>query len=218
MLTEQALVSFSRLFPLPTAPASLFRSTTSGCLTFPRRRQGRSLIHAPWQALFQHFLHLVVQLVGVLGLRPGYIFVVRIARRAQRFAQQVTVQRIVSWLREKKRRFQPRSCASRGISPGCTPPDPFLAGSAPPPPGRPGWPGRAARAVSYRGAPGRNPACDRRAGRGGSDTPVAVISGRASGHHRQCGLSPERPSLQDVVDLSADPNNVGTYLPDYSFS
>src|SRR6266849_2735755 len=53
--------------------------------------------------------------------------------------------------------------------------DPFLAGSAPPPPGRSGWPGRAARPVSYRGAPGRTPAGDRRAGRGGNRSALAPV-------------------------------------------
>src|SRR6266702_5511536 len=54
-------------------------------------------------------------------------------------------------------------------------PGPFLAGSALLPPGRSEWQGRAARPASYRGAPGRTPACDRRVGRGGNRSALAPV-------------------------------------------
>ncbi len=49
-----------------------------------------------------------------------------------------------------------------------------------------------------------------------SDTPVAVISRRASEQHQQCGQPPEGPALQAVVDLRTHPDNVGACLPYYN--
>ncbi len=46
----------------------------------------------------------------------------------------------------------------------------------------------------------------------------SLSKGRASGHRHRRSLLPGEPSLQDVVEPVADPDNVGACLPDYSFS
>ena len=50
---------------------------------------------------------------------------------------------------------------------------------------------------------------------GRCDTPVTVISRRASGHPRQCGLSPKSPVPRAVVELLTHSDNAGACLPSY---